>query len=108
MAARVRVEPAGLEFDVPEGVTIMEAATHAGLRWPSLCQGQCECTTCHFLVVEGSGNLVGAAKTEIEVLALLMRRYPSAEPGSVRLACQSILRGDLIVHKLGVTPVQRP
>jgi 2Fe-2S ferredoxin len=84
----------------------MGAAARSGFRWPSLCKGQCECTTCHFRVVSGVNNLIAAGPKEIELLRPVTRRYPSYPADWVRLACQAFVTGDVVVQKLGVVPFE--
>ena len=55
--ARVRVEPSGIELEVPAGVTIMQAARDAGYYWPNQCDMQCRCSNCFFRVVDGAAAL---------------------------------------------------
>lgn len=98
----VRVEPDGLVFEAEAGSTVMAAAWRSGLWWPTVCEGKAECTTCHVRVLEGIDHLGGAEQLEMDALWVVLRRYPRAVPGSVRLACQAVVRGDVTVFKRGV------
>ena len=62
--ARVRVEPSGIELEVPAGVTIMQAARDAGYYWPNQCDMQCRCSNCFFRVVEGAAALSPMGEAE--------------------------------------------
>jgi ferredoxin len=45
--AQARVEPAGLQFTVPPGTTLLAAALQAGVRLPSSCRnGTCRSCLC--------------------------------------------------------------
>lgn len=48
----VRVEPLGGEFDAPPELTLLEAASFAGIRLPRLCRNG-TCRTCLCRVVSG-------------------------------------------------------
>ena len=106
MSSIVRVEPSNLEFEVPDGTSILQAARQAGLSWPSVCGGLGECTTCHFVVVAGIEHLQVVSRRELDALSRIMRRFPAMAPGMVRLACQSMISGDVVVRKVGVISEQ--
>ena len=104
----VRVEPDGLEFCAPAGLTLMAAAEAAGLRWPTVCGGRAECTTCYVRVLDRVGVLDGAEPEEFEALWVLLRRHPGARLGTIRLACQAVVRDDVTVFKRGVRQESHP
>jgi ferredoxin len=99
--ARVRVEPSGIELDVPAGVTIMQAARDAGYHWPNQCDMQCRCSNCFFRVVEGASRL--SAMGRAERATLLEQRGRRALDQPVRLGCQTSVTGDVVIHKVGVS-----
>lgn len=98
--ARVRVEPAGVQFDVALDESIMAAAVRQGYRWPTVCGGMGSCRTCFLTVVEGSSHLSPVLPYEQEGLNELGRAR--TDTSEVRLACQVKVTGDAVVHKRGV------
>ena len=102
--ARVRVEPSGAEFEVGTEETIMVAARRHGYRWPTICNGKAECTTCYVKVVAGQANLGPIGPVEERGMDILLRSFPESA-GSIRLACQATLTGDVVVRKPGVRPI---
>ena len=97
---RVLIEPSGMEFEVPEGRTVMAVAREQGYYWPTQCNMACRCASCFFLVVEGANHLspMGAA----ERAALLEQRGRRALDEPVRLACQAEILGDVVIRKTGI------
>lgn len=49
---RVRVEPLGVTFEAPPELTLLEAASSAGIRLPRMCRNG-TCRTCICRVVSG-------------------------------------------------------
>ena len=98
--ARVRVEPSGIELEVPAGVTIMQAARDAGYYWPNQCDMQCRCSNCFFRVLEGAAAL--SAMGRAERATLLEQRGRRALDQPVRLGCQTSVTDDVVIHKAGV------
>jgi 2Fe-2S ferredoxin len=100
--ARITVLPSGIEFDVPEGETIMAAAHTNGLYWPTTCGGQGICTTCLSEVVSGAECLVELGRSERKTL--VTERGESILSKPVRLACQAAVRtaGAVTINKPGV------
>lgn len=94
----VRVEPAGLEFGLRPGESVLEAAQRNNIRWPSICKGQASCTTCFIKILQGYENIPKAQPAETEALATARR----VEPGETRLACQVRPTGDLTVNKKAI------
>lgn len=98
---RVRVEPAGIEYESVEGETLMDAAEHAGYFWPVGCAKNGECTNCACEVVSGVGRLSRMGRYERQ--NLVRQRGPrSIEDPRLRLACQARVLGDVVVYKRGV------
>lgn len=97
---RVRVLPADITFTVRDGETIFRAAVRHGLRWPSLCGGDCECGICYLVVEQGEHNLAPLGADEATRLATGMK---AAEPRA-RLACRARPTGDVTVRRSGVRP----
>jgi 2Fe-2S ferredoxin len=103
MAGIVHVEPSGVDIPVEDGETILHAAERAGYRWPTVCHGQAICTTCLFEVVDGSENLSSPGAVETSALAEFTDN-PFYEGREVRLACQSLVDGEVSAFKRGVRP----
>jgi 2Fe-2S ferredoxin len=100
--ARVRVEPAGFEIEVPPEHTMMAAAVAQGYYWPTTCGGEGRCTTCAVEILEGAEQLSPMGRAERN--ALSEGRGPGAANSGLRLACQVLLSGDVTVRKAGVRP----
>ncbi|MEM8905833.1 MAG: 2Fe-2S iron-sulfur cluster-binding protein [Actinomycetota bacterium] len=96
----VRVEPAGIELEVPEGVSVMTAAQTAGWYWPTICKGNAQCNRCFVEVVDGVEHSVEMLPTEREGLERV--RWRGEEREGERLACQLRVTGPMTVRKVGV------
>jgi ferredoxin, 2Fe-2S len=96
----VRVEPAGVEFEVRTGESVIQAAWRAGFGWPTTCWGQAQCGACAMEIVEGAELLDQIEKVEADRLRSLPRR----DGGKRRLACQTRVTGAgaVTVRKPGV------
>src|SRR3990170_2041765 len=97
---KVTVRPLDIEFDAPEGETIMGAAQAAGYYWPTTCGGEGRCTTCLCVVVDGMERLSPRGRSESKVLT--EERGPAVLQQPLRLACQARVYGDVEVEKPGV------
>ena len=97
---RVRIEPSGIEINVPTGETMMRAAREQGYYWPTTCDMAGRCATCFIIVQEGMDNLSPMRPNEQEALVEQRGRRALEQP--VRLACQASVKGDLVVRKPGV------
>jgi ferredoxin len=96
----VRVLPADAELLVDDEDDLFWAARRAGWKWPTVCEGSCECGQCYVTVLEGEENL--SPMTDIERRRLsegMMAGRPH-----VRLACQTFVNGPTIVKRLGARP----
>jgi 2Fe-2S ferredoxin len=96
-SARVRLVPLDIDIEVLEGETLMAAARRIALRWPSVCNGQGNCTACYVRIEEGMDNACAAHQQERERLHFAGRRDLS-----FRLACQLKVSGPMRVSKNGV------
>ncbi|HWO94347.1 MAG TPA: 2Fe-2S iron-sulfur cluster-binding protein [Dehalococcoidia bacterium] len=98
---RVRVEPAGIEFEAAQGETIMAAAHAAGYYWPTTCGGQAICTTCALVVVEGQDLVDSMGRSERKALT---EGRTAAAAQRYRLACQARIAGAgaVVIEKRGV------
>jgi 2Fe-2S ferredoxin len=105
MTPTVRVEPAVIEFDILPHETVMAAALRHGYWWPTLCQGNAECTVCVMTVLQGQDLISDIDQREQETLDTI--RPQRFKEGSPRLACQVKLTaadGCIVVQKRGVRP----
>lgn len=98
--ATVRVEPAGLEFDVGASETMMQAALRHGYQWPTVCGGEGQCRACFVEVLAGHDCLCAVGRVEAEGIRILAAS--GEDPDVVRLACQARVRGAVTVRKHGV------
>jgi len=107
--ARVRVEPAGVEVEVPAGVSVFAAALEAGLSWPTICYGQARCTACALRIVDGHRHAEPPGPDEDGVLRQLRgrRRSSAGDSRDTRLACRLTVRGAVTVEKNGAKPIVR-
>lgn len=101
--SRVTVEPSGITFEVPDGETVMDAATAAGYYWPEGCPRNGECTNCALQLISGLGRVSPMGRFERQNL-VRQRGQRSVEDPRLRLACQLRIDGDIAVYKLGVQP----
>jgi ferredoxin, 2Fe-2S len=106
----VRVEPCGLDVEVPDGQSIMAAAERQGLFWPTSCHGVAECQTCFFEVVSGDEQLEPPNQLEQTSLRQFAGRAWYRDK-LIRLACQTGVRqstvsGPIVVRKPGVRPAR--
>jgi 2Fe-2S ferredoxin len=102
---KVHVIPLGQTLDAREGDTIMETAWNHGLYWPTTCGGQGSCTSCACSIEEGAENLDELGRSERKTLAA-ERGEAALRDGTLRLACQARVRGDVTVNKPGVRPAR--
>jgi 2Fe-2S ferredoxin len=97
----VRVEPAGLEFEVRPGESVAEAAWRHGYYWPTRCWGQAECMVCYTRVVAGDGAVEPPDDYELDQMDALLPRLWRAP--ATRLACQLRIVGPgVVLAKEGV------
>ncbi|GAA5214508.1 ISC system 2Fe-2S type ferredoxin [Corallincola platygyrae] len=86
--------PEGLEVEVEEGVTVLDAALANGIGIEHACEKSCACTTCHVIVREGFDSLEPSDELEDD----LLDKAWGLEPES-RLSCQSKVEDeDLVVE----------
>jgi 2Fe-2S ferredoxin len=103
--AQVRVEPAGVEFDVKPGESVAEAAWRLGYTWPTKCWGQAECMVCFVRVTGGEVHAEPPGDAELLAMRTLLPRRLRGP--LTRLACRLQVKGDgLVVEKKGVLPPQ--
>jgi ferredoxin len=96
----VRVLPADAELLVDEEDDIFWAARRAGWKWPTVCEGSCECGQCFVKVLEGEENLSPMSDAERKTIDEGMM----AGKPHIRLACQTFVSGPAVVKRLGARP----
>ena len=99
--ATVRVEPLGIDLEVPPHEALMDAAESAGYEWPTICGGVGMCTLCWVRVDAGLENLGPMHELEREALTAYRSRKGALDP-RIRLGCQLTVTGDVTVFKRGV------
>jgi uncharacterized 2Fe-2S/4Fe-4S cluster protein (DUF4445 family) len=83
---RVSFKPQDREAEVPEGALISEAAAKVGIDLNMPCGGQGRCGRCAVIVEEGEVQRRSVA-----------RLSPEAVDEGYALACQTVVKGDLVV-----------
>jgi uncharacterized 2Fe-2S/4Fe-4S cluster protein (DUF4445 family) len=89
VAYEVTFQPMGRRVEASPDSTLLEAAQKAGISLMAICGGQGVCGRCIVRVMSGSVSEV----TEIEAGEL----SPEEIAGGFRLACQTQVRGDVLV-----------
>ena len=102
---KVTIQPLNRTIEAQEGQTIMEAAWADGLYWPTTCGGEGICTSCACTIEDGAENLDPLGRSERKTLSE-ERGEAALRNGSLRLACQARVRGDVAVKKPGVRPAR--
>jgi 2Fe-2S ferredoxin len=77
------------------GDTLLDAALDAGIEIPHECGGNCACTSCHVLVIEGMACLSPMEPAEADRLDMAENRTSGS-----RLSCQALLRAGAVVVRL--------
>jgi ferredoxin, 2Fe-2S len=89
---RVRFLKEGLEIDVVDGTTILEAAKKIGAPQGDRCGGVCACSTCHVYVARGFDH---TSEIEDEEFDILDKAFDVR--ATSRLGCQAKIHGDIEV-----------
>jgi 2Fe-2S ferredoxin len=92
MTGRVIYRPVDIAVEVETGTTLLDGALDAGIPLAHECGGNCACTTCRVVVIEGAERLSNVEAPEDDRLATAADRVPT-----MRLACQALLRGGPVV-----------
>ncbi len=87
------IHPEGTSGDVPENVTLLEAADVLGFPLTHDCGGNASCTTCRVDVAVGEENL---SEIDFEEQDLLDRE--ALTESYHRLGCQARVLGDVMVQ----------
>jgi 2Fe-2S ferredoxin len=89
-----KVCPEGKVIEAPAGISICDAALHAGIAIEHACEKSCACTTCHVIVRRGYESLEPATEKEEDMLD----KAWGLEPQS-RLSCQAkVANEDLVIE----------
>lgn len=86
--------PDGKSGEVPEGISLLEAAGVLGAELNQECGGVSSCSMCRVRLAEGSGKTSVLSDIEIDEREVLEREQLD---GNYRLACQAKVRGDVMV-----------
>ena len=101
------LHPEGKTGEVPQDLSLLEAAEHLGFPLEHDCGGNASCTTCRVDVIAGGENLSEIDFDEQD----LLDREALTEPYH-RLGCQARVCGDVIVQvpeeKWGPTSLDQP
>ncbi|MGB0909897.1 MAG: 2Fe-2S iron-sulfur cluster-binding protein [Nitrospirales bacterium] len=87
------IHPEGTSGEVPENMTLLEAADALGFSLTHDCGGNASCTTCRVDVAMGEDNL---SEIDFEEQDLLDRE--ALTESYHRLGCQARVMGDVIVQ----------
>jgi 2Fe-2S ferredoxin len=86
---KIRFEPDGVEVEVAEGTSVLDAARKCGAQVGSACGGVCACSTCHVYVKEGLDDLSEQSEREEDILDKAFDVQATS-----RLGCQSKMTED--------------
>lgn len=78
--------------EVPEGMSILDAAEQLGLTMRHDCGGFATCSTCRVWVIDGLSNLTEVDLDEENMLE------EAALTAPYRLSCQAKIKGDVVVR----------
>jgi 2Fe-2S ferredoxin len=90
---KVKFLPSGTVVEAKQGETLLDLALAHDVSIQHACGGFCACTTCHCEILEGFQNLEAPDADELERLDVLEDRTSHS-----RLACQSKIKGDVLVR----------
>jgi 2Fe-2S ferredoxin len=93
IAVMPKVTIDGREVHVPPGTSILDAALDNGIELDHNCGGNCACSTCHVIVLEGMENLSEMSDDEEDMLDTAHGLTLES-----RLGCQSKVMGDVKVR----------
>ena len=85
--------PSDITVDVSEGESILDTALDNEIELNHKCGGNCVCSTCHVVIESGFESLDAVRGNEQEMLDELEEPQPTS-----RLACQTVVVGDLVIR----------
>jgi len=98
---KVTFLPLNKTVEVEAGLNLLEISEEFHIGLEHACGGVCACSTCHVIVMEGTGkNFSPQEDDEIDTMDKLC---PSQTVHS-RLGCQAKVRGDVIVNIMNWPP----
>ena len=77
-------------FEVEKGISVLEAALRHNVPIYHTCGGNCSCSTCRVLVLEGEKSLSSMEKSEADILDAFDLKTP------YRLGCQALVFGEKV------------
>ena len=80
------------EVEVPAGTSILDAALDNDIKLDHNCGGNCACSTCHVIVLEGMENISAMSEDEEDMLDSAVGLTLQS-----RLACQCKVSGPVKV-----------
>ena len=90
---RVRFVKEGIDVEVADGTTILEAAKKIGAPEGDRCGGVCACSTCHVYVSKGFDATSEISDEEYDILDKAFDVRATS-----RLGCQAKVHGDIDVE----------
>ncbi len=104
--------PSGLRGDVPEGITVLDAARQLGVDLDSVCGGRGICGRCQVVPTFGdfAKFAILSSPSNISAQTTMEDEYDGrrAIEADARLGCAARVRGDLIVDVPAASQVHRP
>ncbi|MCB1142258.1 MAG: 2Fe-2S iron-sulfur cluster binding domain-containing protein [Leptospiraceae bacterium] len=91
---RIIMKPENVNLNVTEGLSLLQMSLNSNIPHANACGGKGKCSTCRVLVLSGDETLDPPRFTEAAI------KYRKGFPETVRLACQTIPKGDMVVRRL--------
>jgi ferredoxin len=95
--AIVKILPSGIELVVEPGTNLLQAAIDHKLAWAHTCGGKAQCTTCAYVLLDGYTHV--SPINRLEQHQLVARKGRHVLQQRMRLACQTTIKGDIVVRK---------
>ncbi len=93
----VTIIPSGRRIIIQPGTTLLAAVLDNDLAWPHTCGGKAQCTTCAYILIKGHENV--SPMNRLEEFQLAARKGHHVIRQRMRLACQTVVKGDVTVQK---------
>jgi 2Fe-2S ferredoxin len=97
--ATITILPSGVKLEAELGKTLLKVVLDSGLFWPYTCGGRAQCTSCAFTLITGGERSSKVSRLEQFALAHYKSRGAVATSQKVKLACQTVVDGDMVVQK---------